>query len=804
MASAKPTGKDNDTASLRSSSTVSSVVSSIIPRSIISSTQNTNSVNLDFDASEVTPDLVVNTSIPGVIKYSAANNKMLDRISGRQQTLEFTKEINHVLSNSPFNGNITVVFHDSTTEQYFLQTNGFVKVIPEAQKTQSQQSSKIETHTLLDLDLNNPSAQFSVQEVGNIKCYKPKGSRELVSKIIIGDANRNVEHHVKENFICYTLENGRYSILVAYLNTDNKWLNYTLSKQATGNILMDVSLMRTFDEIDMSSIFADHSTPYDTEVFSYENLKVNKNDVGKFISQRTGNLKFFLEVRDPNGKIEKINVVFDKHFIIDEGFKFHSIRSKSNYEQMMFTYVNDNVVHHEKYIKRGNVYKKDLNAVNKHDLKRTKTIIGRENINDENVLFYTTIVPDALHQGIEISHHGRYKVFDFNKGKDRFVIFPNMEFYLSKDQDHRLILCENGESVNLVMKTTSENKRVDYIATTDPMKGNPLAIKALLRDFEFTQKRKGGMTVVEGPQHTPVHQVQHAMQALQGGSQPTRQQAPTSDYDDIAVVEGPAQITHAQPVEATPQVAAPPVTAQASVTQTAPVAPRKKSVDSDDDISVVEGPMGPPPPKPQPQQLHEQVQVQEQPQEPQETELEPQPQQEQVQEQQQDVQESQEPEPETEPQLDQTQEQAQEAPEPEPQPVQVQVQPQVQQPQPRLQQVLQQQQTEDDDDDDMVVVLGPPEVTQTQPAAPVQPAPPSPPAEPAEPAEPTEPPIQSGDVVYYSDWTTPSDTTERASTKASDSDEEISVVVGPPQIIQTATATQDKGEYIVDLDAEER
>ncbi|UKK02932.2 hypothetical protein MACK_003032 [Theileria orientalis] len=609
MASAQPGGKDNDTMSISSTSTAGSFFSSIIPTSIKSSNITANSVILDFDASEVSPDLTVSTSIPGVIKYAPANNKKLDKISGNSQELEFTNEIDHVFCNSPFNGNITVVFKDATTEQYFLQQSGFVKVTPSSQKSSSQNSAVPDAHTLLDLDLKNPSNQFAFEQVGNIKCYKPKGPRELVSKIIIDDFNRNVEHHVKENFICFTEVNGKYSILVAYFNTDNKWLKYTLSKHPNSNILMDVSLIRDFDDIDMATIFADHSTPYDNEVFLFENLKVNKTDVGKMISQNTGNLKFFLDVRDQGGKTERIDIVFEKHFLIDEGFKFHSIRSKSNYEQMMFTYVNDNVVRHEKFIKKGNVYKKDLNAVNKHDLNRTKTIIGRQNFVNENVLFYTTIVPDGLHQEIAISHHGRYKVLDFAKGKDRFVIFPNLEFYLSKDEDHRLILCENGESVNLVMKTITDSKRVDFIASTDPLKGNPLAIKAMLKDFDFSKLQTHKSTAQQG---------QEPIQSLQGGVQPAHHgsaRGDDDDDDDIQVVEGPPLITPTQPVVATHQIPASPVTTQTQVTPTPPTAPMNE-VDDDDDLAVVEGPMIPAtstPQQPKPQQQHQsQPQVQQQ------------------------------------------------------------------------------------------------------------------------------------------------------------------------------------------------
>nr|PVC53683.1 hypothetical protein MACL_00003682 [Theileria orientalis] len=771
---------------MRSTSTFSSVVSSVIP-SIRNASQPTNSVTLDFGASQVSPDLVVNTSIPGVIKYSSANGKKLDKIAGNQQFIEFHKEIDHVFSNSPFNGNITVVFKDSSNEQFFLQSNGFVRVAPD--QSSSQASAKPGTQTLLELDLINPSAQFTLEEVGNIKCYKPKGPRELVSKIIIGDANRSVEHQVKENFICYTQDNGRYSILVAYLTTENKWLKYTLSKQQNTNILMDVSLMRTFDDIDMANIFADHSTPYDNEVFSYDNLKINRNDVGKLMSQTTGNLRFHLDVREQGGKTERINVVFDKHFIIDEGFKFHSIRSKNNYEQMMFTYVNDNVVHHEKYVKRGNVYKKDLNAVNKHDLKRTKTIIGRENIDDENVLFYTTIVPDALHQGIEISHHGRFKVFDFEKGKERFVIFPNMEFYLSKDQDHRLILCENGESVSLVMKTTSNNNRVDYIASTDPLKGNPLAIKGLLKDFDFTKKSSG-------------------MSTLKGGLQPE------AADEVISVVEGPPVISQPMPADATPPITTQPPTTDTvatppPVTATAPIVTRRASTDSDEEISVVEGPMlnlTPSQPTQQPPQESQQpaLQPQEQPDQDQQQASQPQeqeqPDQEHQHESQPQVQEQ--PQSSEQPEPSEQQEQPQSTEEPEQDATQDQPsehQEQVAQPKAQEQSTDQQESHSQQDGSQQTIQQQVIQPQQTQPQQTIQPqqAQPQQTIQPqqAQPQQTIQPQQAQPQQTIQPQQAQPQQTIQpqqaikpqQQQQDEEDDDDDLAVVLGPMEVSQTQT-----------------
>ncbi|EAN32126.1 hypothetical protein TpMuguga_04g00773 [Theileria parva strain Muguga] len=444
---------------------------------------NLGGVVLDVDATDVSNKLEVSTSIPGILKYTLKSSSMgsFKSIRGNGKDLTFSKKIDHALCTSPFDGHLTVVFEDQTSEEYFLEDDGFKKVKGESKTETEAESEPVKPKTkveLIELDLEHPAADFKLEEVRNIKCYKPPAGK-IISKIKLSNTLRLLENDVQENFVCFFQDGEKYSILVANRSSEKEWTKYTLSKQELKPILMDITLIRKFDEINPETIFVDLSTPEDGQVFKFDNLIVNEKEGGVLKSKSQGNKDFILEFKDPNDQTKQVEINFHKKFLAQEQLTLHSIKTNQDNTEFIFTYVKDNILFHEKYLKNEGKLEKDLSLSYGYNLDRTKKLLGKKNIAEQNVLFLKTLVPDSVDQGIKISHHGNFKVFDFDQymSKPTFLIFPNLEFYLDKHINHKLIISETGSHTNMVMSTIIDDKKVHYVITTDKDNGNPFSIK---------------------------------------------------------------------------------------------------------------------------------------------------------------------------------------------------------------------------------------------------------------------------------------------------------------------------------------
>uniref|UniRef100_A0A3B0N6H1 Uncharacterized protein n=1 Tax=Theileria annulata TaxID=5874 RepID=A0A3B0N6H1_THEAN len=435
---------------------------------------------LDVNANEISDKLEVSTSIPGILKYTVKSgvNASIKIIKGNGGEVELSKKAQQVFCTSPFDGHLTVLFEDQSSDEFFLEDDGFKKLQDESDKKSEPEAPK-PTIESIDLDLETPSTEFTHEQIKNIKCYKPP-SGKVIAKIKVSNTFRILENDVQENFVCFLENNGEYSILVANRVSEKEWTKYTLSKRDSKPILMDITLIRKFDEIDPQIIFVDVIAHEEATQLTFDNLIFNDKTGCAFKSKSQANKEFKLEFKDSNEVDQEIQINFHKKFIPQEQLTLHSIKSNQDNSEMIFTYVKENILTHEKYVQKEGKFEKDLSLSYGFNLERTKGFLDKKSVSEQNVLFLKTLVPDSVDQGIKISHHGSFKVFHFDESVSRstFLILPNLEIYLDKGIKHKLVISENGSQTNMVLNTTSDQRKVHYIITTDKTKGNPFSIQA--------------------------------------------------------------------------------------------------------------------------------------------------------------------------------------------------------------------------------------------------------------------------------------------------------------------------------------
>lgn len=469
--------------------------------------KDNDDVTLDFTANEPNNNIESSDGIPGTIKYTGKNARITSLAGhGFHISLDSNKVVDNVFCASPFDGNITVNYEDSTYDQYILTREGFQRndgTNDSSQNTPNSTNGKSITHgdqksitdgsqdTLPDvaeaseareknkLILSIGSSDTSgiqKKSVGNIDCYRAENpSGNIIYKVEVSGKQRDLGDNYADCVVCTLRENNKVAILIAQKQLSYDWRQYTLV-YSDGSIKRDVTLKVKFSSVNFEELFI-QSEPEVRNNDTKCNILHNGSQA-EFTSN--SDKEFVLETQDKSGT-KAIDIKFQEPFRFPQEMDLQSIRSRTaeNNVTHVYSFKNGPILLNEKYSSNmGSSFKNLFYGYGDFNIKTSCEYFNLDSGKKPDVLFLDTITINASTIGLDVYHYNAFQVIGIKKRDvPTLLVLPNVEIFLDATKTHDLVVCNSGNNVHLSLTTSVDGQIKHYLIANETTRTKYFGIK---------------------------------------------------------------------------------------------------------------------------------------------------------------------------------------------------------------------------------------------------------------------------------------------------------------------------------------